>query len=339
MIGNRPSLLPIVQFCGGAAQLAAVHGAGRSAAMSSAAHANFAGQPDAKRMLAMLSDVERETVLTWQPPTTVHYCPGVELDYASAEKELPVGLDEYGYHCDAKDEGCICSGTLDFAWVRTLPQGEKVAFVGDIKRTPWAASEGAESLQLHAYAHAFASKHNCQAYCTGIWLAEEGEWLWSKDMVVMGSERQVNLWERLFHAIQNTSGEYNSGAHCSGCYERLHCPEFSLPAMTAESWLAPLNDLDAVRGDLDSMRPAELGALVLKLQAFEKVADKVKEEIQERVRRGALSVEADGKRWVPVKMPGRKGVDMTALKEALGPKMDAFAKVGAPYDSFKWCKR
>lgn len=332
-LGNRVSLLPYSVFCGGVARLNAAHGAGRAAAMSSAAHANFAGETRAKELLARLTDREREIVLSWQAPTTVHYCSDIVLDYASAEKEVTLGLDEYGYSCEPEDERCMSVGHMDLGWVRILDGADKVAFVGDIKKTAFASSEGADSLQLHAYAHAFASKHNCHAYCTGLWLAEEGEWAWSKDMVTMGSERQINLWERLYYAIQNTTGEYNSGAHCASCYSRLHCPEFALPLMTADSWLSPLNDLDTIA-------PAELGAMVLKIQSLEKVAGKIKEEIQERVRRGASSAEVDGKKWVPVKMPGRRSLDVGALREALGERLGAFEKTGSAYDQFRWiCKK
>lgn len=330
MLGNRVSLLPFSVYCGGVAALSQEHGAGRSAAMSSAAHAKFAGDHSAKRKLAMLSDKEREVVDSWQSPATVHYCEGVTLDYASAEKEVELGLDEYGNHVSPEDEACISVGHMDFGWVREV-DGLKVAFVGDIKRTAWTTSDGPDSLQLHGYGFAFASKHNCQAYCTGLWIAEEGEWQWSRDMVVPSSERGVDLWERLYYAITNTSGEYSTGAHCRGCYSRLHCPEYSLPLARS------LEGQSLLGRPLDSLSGPELGDLVLRIQSVEDMADKLKKEIQEGVRRGALSAEANGKRYLPVMMPGRKKLDLDKLRGAL-PNLDDFYTKGEPYDQFRWSK-
>lgn len=332
MLGNRMSVTPFSVYCGGVAGLSAKHGAGRPAAMSKAAHAKFAGAPEAHRLLSMLSDEERRIVESWQTPTTLVYSTAVMLDYESAEKEVELGLDEYGNYAAPEDARCISVGHMDMGWIKEVPLDDttsmRVAFAADIKKTSYTVQEGAESLQLHAYGFAYASKNDCHAYCPGLWFAEEGHWQWASEMVVPYEPRGLDLWERLYHAIMNTNGEFNTGVHCRGCYQRLHCPEHAMALASIDHWSAvDMTELDA----------QGRGALLLKVQAASEMLDKMKGNLQELARRG-VEVRADGKRYLPIQMPGRKSLDQAKLQDSLGPELEKFYKIGAPYDQFRWKK-
>lgn len=325
----RMSSLPILTYCGEAGRLSATHGSGRPAAMSSAYHASCAGAPEASAMLARLSDKEREEVLSWETPTTVIYADGVELDYASAEKEAALALDDLGFACPPTDDAFLL-GHMDFGWVRNI-DGLKVAFVADIKKQVWTTADGPESLQLHGYGYAYAQLHECDAYVTGIWLATEGEWQWSDAMVLMGSPRAEKIWGRLFAAATNDGG-YSTGQHCRSCWSRLHCTEHMLPAIEPETWLAPVMK----GGDIQKID----AAFVLKLFALEEIVEQAKEMASEAAKRGDIKVidPATGKMWGPIMMPGRKSLNVSRLREKLGPRADEFFKKGAGYTQMRWVK-
>lgn len=329
MYGHRMSILPVAQYCGQAPVLSAQHGAGRPAAMSNAFHAKQAGAPHASRLMALLSDEEREEVESWSTPADVvipvDAYSSITLDYASAEKELELGLDRWGNYVDPESgANCLTVGHMDFGWVRET--GVRVAYVGDIKKTIWTTSEGPESLQLHAYGWAYARKHDCHAYATGLWCATEGEWLWSKEIVVLDSPRGEDIWARIEAAATN-KGEYSRGQHCRGCWERLHCPEHVLAAAAAETFLAP------VAAGIEPTPEQALDCL-LKIQALEEVADAAKKQLKELVRRGALVIQdpATGKVWRPIIQPGRPSVDINKVR-AVAP--EAIRK-GVPFDQMRW---
>lgn len=331
MTGHRMSILPIAQFCGQAPILSAQYGAGRAAAMSTAFHVRCesGSSPKSQALYALLSDLERAEVDSWQFPANVIYADGCALDYQSAEKELAVGLDDWGYYADPSED-CLSVGHLDMAWTRDVG-GMKCAFIGDIKKSVWTTADGPDSLQLQAYGWAYAQKTGCEAFATGLWIATDGEWLWSKEMVVLDSERGRAIWERIFHAASNASKEFATGQHCRSCWARLHCPEYVLPAAAAQTWLAPV-----AAGQVPTAESA--GEMVLRLQAAEDVLDKAKKNIQEWIRRGELHIvhPETGKVYVPVEMKGRESVDAAKLKSELGAKADHFLKRGAPFTQFRW---
>jgi hypothetical protein len=328
--GNRVSLLPISQYCGKAGELSEKYGAGRPAAMGSAFHALVARAPDAQVKLARLTDRERAEVLLWQPPATVVINEGRTLDYAEALKEFEVSIEAHDpdpIRVLAEDRP-VTVGHVDMAWVKQV--GDlKVAFVGDIKKTIWTTEDGPESLQLHGYGWGTARKFGCDAYCTGLWCATEGEWLWSKDWIVLDSDRGRATWDRIYHAATNV-GEASTGGHCNGCYARLHCPEHLLPTALSQTFLAPV----AEGGDLSTVDHA----FVLKLQALEKTIDAAKKLVQAAIERGELQVRDpdSGKVYGPVKMPGREGLNKEKLLADLGDKASEYVTKGAPYSQFRW---
>jgi hypothetical protein len=323
---RRMSILPISEKCGKAAELSAQHGAGRAAAMSQAFHATCAGKENARYLMAALSSSERDEVNLWKMPEPVEVLDSVTLDYEDAVKELEIALDVWGdYTADLSE--AVSVGHLDFAWVREI-HGVKVAFIADIKKSIWTTPDGPDSLQLHAYGWAFAKMSGCAAYCTGIWAAEEGEWIWSLDMVTLNSPMGRAMLSRIMYAAQH-EGEYSFGDHCGQCYARLHCPEYFITPAAAATELAPFAvDKLAVSADLARK-------LLADCKRAEEFAEVVRKEIQELVRHGKLTItDTDGKIYGRVECKGREGVDIAKVRE-LHPEL---LKKGAPFDRFQFLK-
>lgn len=333
-LGNRVSLLPIAQYCGKAAELSERYGAGRPAAMSTAFHARQAGSPDAAALWARLSEAEQQEVLGWKSPKTVVMSGGVSLDYAHAMKEIEVALDCDGYWAEVDGPDVMTIGHADLAWAPYEIEGLRVAFVGDIKKSAYTTEDGPESLQLHGYGWAVARKFHCDAYCCGLWLAEEGEWLWSQQWVVLDSDRGREIWDRIRYAATHKTGEATTGQHCRHCWSRLHCPEQLLPAKLGaiEKMLAPLTE----GGDITMVDHNT----ILRLQALSELCDKAKKVAQAAIERGVLKVRDpdSGKIWAPVEMPGRQSVDVDKLRSELGDGANRFIRRGNSYTQFRWMK-
>lgn len=323
---TRMSQLPMAEKCGKASALCSQHGAGRPAAMSQAFHAACADVPNARHLLAALSPQEREEVQSWKKPATV-VIDDAALDYDSADKELEVGLDAFGdFTADQKQ--AITWGHLDFAWARG-----PIAFVADIKKSIWTTPDGPRSLQLHAYGRAYASKHGCKAYVTGIWAATEGEWLWNDTVVWLESPEGNAILDRIFHAAGN-EGDANRGDHCRSCFARLHCPEYLLPAAMADTWLKPFAEGSY---EISNDNACEVKA---RLDQAKDIISKVEGDLQEMVRRGAVTVkDANGFKWKPIKMPGRESVDVKELRVAHPDIADKFTKRGREFEQFRWVRR
>lgn len=321
--GNRVSLLPVSQFCGKAAKLSEEHGAGRAAAMSTAFHAKLAdpGSPDTRAKMAGLSDKEREQIALWKAPTDFELF-GETLKYMDAEKEVPVGLTAEGEFVDNGE--CLTSGTLDMGWVRP-----GLAIVADIKKERFTV-ESPDTLQLRAYAWAWAKAHQITKFLTGIWVATEGEWIWSDAIVDMESFEGLELWETIKHAASNTSGQASTGDHCRSCYGRLHCAEHLAPIELASTWLAP-----ATRGDIEI---DELTQMLVMAERIEGMIDKVKEHVKEAVLRGAvIKHPTSGKVYKPTTVAGRSSMNIPLLLKD-HPDMTKYMRRGNPYERFAWGK-
>jgi hypothetical protein len=326
----------MAQHCGPSANLSAKHGAGRAAAISSAFHAHCAKSSEAARLFALLTDDEQEEINQWPEPPDVTV-EGTVLRYADAEKELALGLDRFGFYADPTGP-CLTVGHLDFAWVHVAADGHRMAYVADIKRSRWTTPDGPDSLQLHAYARAFCLLRGCTSYCTGIWAATDGLWMWSQEVVELESERGEALLDRILYAAGNSSTEYASGPHCDHCFSRLHCQEFAVPAHTAETWLTPI--AGNLESGLAAMSPEARGEFLLKLKAMKKVIDAAEDQVNAATERG-LDFIAGGKRWGMKQMPGRKSIDKARLASFLqgeGIAVTEFDKVGDPYAQGAWLK-
>lgn len=319
------SSLPVAQYCGKAAPLSAQYGAGRAAAMSSHFHAVCAGDKSATLLGAKLTPEELAEVGEWhKPATVVLYDGAITLDYASAEKELEVMLDDEGNHTHVEAQA-ITIGHLDFAWQRTH-EGRSVVFVADIKRSKWTVTDP-NSLQVLTYGWAYAKKLGADAFVPGIWAAQEGEWMWGSwvDMTDLDS---LDLWQRIRMAALN-NGEANTGPHCRNCWARMHCPEYLFPK-------GDRLDALAVFSDGAALTPTAVADAYLAAQAMEDIAKRIKENAKEYARRGGEIIAADGKRLVMSERQGRAGFDVKGLR-AVNPELaDQFVTRGEPYVVPMW---
>lgn len=325
--GHRPSSLSVAQFCGQAPRLAAEHGAGRIAYMGKVFHAICSEDPQAEELAKLLSAEEFEEISRWHKPTTVEI-DGIKLAYKFAEKEVEIGMDEDGDYVPPGTEKepaeAVTAGTFDVGW------HTDTAYLGDLKKTRFAAPDGPRSLQLYAYGIPFAKKHGCDKLRTGIWDCTEGRWEWSDPVDLYGFEGQA-LTSRVLAAAMNDS-ELTMGSHCKSCYARLHCPEYTLPITVADSKLAPLTE----GKELTEENALEALLFTLAVQDLAKAARDTLETYVDR--HGPIVDPERGKAWKPIQMPGRESVDIKRLKEAMGEDADEFIRVGRPYQQFRWGK-
>lgn len=330
-MGTRMSALPIAQYCGQAPVLGEKHGAGRAAAMSSAFHALCAGDPS---KLATLTQNEREEIATWKMPADIKW-PLDEgkpkafevLTYAHADKELLVGLDDWGMF--ETGPNAITIGHLDFAWATEAG----VAIVPDIKKSVWTTSDGPESLQLHAYGMAYAELRGCHSYITGLWIAEDGEYLFAKEAVTLGTPRAKDIFAQIHHAADN-QGEYATGPHCRSCWSRLHCPEYVMPVATGQS-LAFIKPF-AEGGEF----PDNSFEVWQELKRLGDVVEACQDTLKEAVRRGATKVidyEAN-QQWAIAERKGKKSLDKERLRTD-GVDLAKYEKLGLPYSQAGWVNR
>lgn len=324
---HRMSSLPIAQFCGPGAVLGQVS-SGRAAAQSTAFHATCSKAPDHLAKLRLLTDEEIAEVMQWKRPAQIQLSEGGPLlRYEDAVHELEVGLDKDGGYVAGDDPRCVSLGHLDMAWVHDV-NGHRIAYIGDIKRSSWTTLDGPDSLQLIAYGFAFAQFMKCDYFVCGIWAAIEGEWTWG-DLVDLESERASLLLARVVAAIHNVGTEYNTGAHCSGCYGALKCPAYLMPPEVAETSLAPFTSGTEIT-------PDNALAVLLLVERVSKTAEAVKERLKLYSGQGGVIKDpATGKRWAPVKMPGREGIDYEAAAAA---GIDIPKKRGAAYSQHRWLK-
>jgi len=321
--GNRVSLLPITQFCSLAGKLSEAHGAGRAAAMSSGWHAQAAGAPDAPQKLAKLTPAELESISQWKKPSPVTVL-GQVLTYEMAEKEQPVGLTSDGKF--ASEGEVVTCGTLDFAWVV-----DGVAVVGDLKKTQWASS-GPDSLQLLTYGYAWAKKHGCRAFMTGIWVIEDEEWQWSKQVHELDSFEELDLFHRIKSAALNVGDEAAFGDHCSNCFGKLHCPEYTLPAQFAETVLAPV----AEGGPIDD--GDKLGELFAFAERVAPLIEKAKELAKEAAKRGVqVKHPVSGKVLTFISCKSPEALNKTKLFAEI-PEATRFLERGNGYSRMMWSK-
>lgn len=322
--GNRISLLPLTQFCGKAAALSEAHGAGRPAAMSTAFHALKAdpGSEDTRRKLLSLTKEEQNEIMLWPTPTDVLLSSGA-LQYANADKELAVGLDEDGNY--VAEGPCLTSGTLDMAWV----VGD-IAYIGDIKKTQWTVPTP-DTLQLLTYGWAYARKRGVHRFTVGLWIAEDGEWIWSDKAIDMESFEGMELWETIKHAASNTDKGASTGPHCSSCYGRLYCAEHLAPAEFAETWLAPITTGAEISSE-------NLSELLVTAERIAGLIEKVKEHAKEAAKRGIiLKHPVTGQVYKPSLCKGRESLNLPKLL-AEYPQATKFIERGNPYFRTTWRK-
>lgn len=326
----RMSALPVLQYCGQAQILGASSGAGRAAAIGTAFHAVCSNAPERDSLLARLSDRERAEVDELIKPAPFMW-DGVSLNYEAAYRERKVALTAEGLPCEYGSDEAFVQGTADLQWFVDRP-GKRTVIVVDIKKTAFAAPDGALTLQAIGYAVAFARHFNADGYVTGIWDATNGEYRWSDWFDVWGEEASLH-WERIVAAANNHGGEYSLGTHCQSCYARGKCPQYLLPLDLAETSLAPFTTEEALTDEkaIEGLQLAERAI---------KTAQAVKDRIEmHALERGGLVDEARGKVWGPTRVKGRASLDRKRL-EAENPELAMrYTKFGSEYNQFRWTNK
>lgn len=325
---NRPSTLDVARYCGLAPKLSALYGTGRAAVMSTAFHAKCSNAPATAEKMMALTDEEREEIADWKAPTpcTVQ---GFNLRYEQADKEMFVGLTADLAYPSFGNSQTVTEGTLDMAWAMEYPgqsQCQRIAFVADIKKSRYTV-DGPQTLQNTAYALAYASFRGCTHFIRGIWVADEGEWIWEREPIEVDSIRGMQLGSEVLYAARN-DGPATTGSHCMKCYGRLHCPE----------WLLAADDSKAC-SDPAKMSASEALGELLRAQAMAAKAAGMLDNLKAYALVHNGIPDGKGKVFLPVRCNGRKGLNREAVAAALGAKdLSAFEEKGKPYDMYKWVK-
>jgi hypothetical protein len=325
------SSLPVLQHCG-QAQIVSARGAGNyNTDIGTAFHAVCSGSPDAADLVARLTDEARSELESLKAPTPVSFAGDINLDYADAHKEISVGLTVQGSFCPKDADEALLGGTCDLYWVvdNRAFGGKRIVFVADIKKSAYAAPDGARTLQAIGYAIAIASREEADGYVTGIWDATEGRWEWSDYVDVWSEQAERNL-DRVVAAARNYGGEFNVGSHCSSCYGRPHCPQYLLPPELAETSLAPFTESGAIT------HANALEALVFAKRAAD-TAKRVEELVKEYARQqGGLVDPARQKVWKPIRSKGKTSLDRKALERDHPELVEHYTSFGADYEQFRW---
>lgn len=289
MKGARMSALPIARFCGGSVALGEAHGAGRSAALSSAAHAIWAGvdAEELQRRTARLTAEELEEITSWHRPTPWKLADGHVLDYADAKRETTYALTVDGELCEPDHPDCLTVGHSDAEWLH-----DGCIYLGDIKRSVWTTPDGPRSLQLQAYGYCAALRAGAHSFRCGIWAATEGEWRWDAP-VDMHDLEAASLAVTILAAADVDRNEYATGPHCQQCYGRLHCKEYLLPVNDPAAVLAPM----AEPGGITSENAYAMLELV---QRAEKLVERAKDNLKAFAAQEAIR-DGKGKVWRPVR--------------------------------------
>jgi hypothetical protein len=328
----RCSSLDLALLCSLAPQLDSLYPeCGRAAVMSSWLHAKSAGKREADHLWSVLDDDEREEVLTWFMPGDCETSDGHPLRFAEALKEVPVAVDRDFRAVAHGDPRAWYQGTLDFAWVETIDD-MRVGYINDIKKSRFTV-EGPDTLQLKSYALAGVAKWELDAYCTGLFIAEEGRWVFSPEGVItVGSAQWTEDMRRVTAAVENARSEPKAvtGSHCGSCYSRLHCPAYTSPPN--EGALAPALS--------QALTPENGLAALVELKRLEKLCEAAKANIKEAVRRGLTIVDETGKkRWGAVRCQGKSSVSVKELVERYPDVAAAVTTTGTPFDRVQWVKR
>lgn len=306
--------------------------AGRAALMSSYQHAKSAGKlPEAESLWSRLTPDERETVLTWHQPADIEVG-GVTLVYREAIREVSLAVDRRWKEVPHGSEEAMTQGTPDWVWIHIVRDelgvpASRIGYVGDIKKTRFTSADGPYSLQLKAYALMLTAKHELDGYCTGIWVADEGEWMWASEVTEVGSRQWLEDTKTVETAALN-EGDAVTGSHCSNCWSRLHCPAYTSPPN--EGLLAPA---------LEQSGDPELLAMALReADRLEKLCKTVKDNVKEAARRGLPIV--DGKKqYRAVRCKGKSSLNVKLLTERHPEIAQECTVHGEAYDQFRWTNR
>lgn len=317
----RASALNEAELCGLAPVIAHQRNAsGRKALIGTAFH-GWCDDPkgaETEKKMARLTPDERHELAQWKRPSAYPFpFTEIELRYEDAVRETPVGLGVNGgyvkvtrgidgsYGCPTSDP-VLVPATPDMVWYRDDWTKGGIVFVGDIKTGALPIPGGTLSLQFVAPALALADLHGADWIRTGIWWAREGRWEWHPEAIAVDSDLAVELWTRIRSAATNPP-EAVTGPHCSDCWQRAHCPAFTLPVSQAETELAPLTKPGGLTAD-NAVRA------FLVLQAMGKLVETGRETVRAFLREHGDVPATGGKKLTLQSMAGREYADIEELK-------------------------
>lgn len=230
------------------------------------------------------------------------------------------------------DGSLVTEGTADLVGLDSWDPG--LLLVADIKkREQWLAGHVAppdENLQLHAYALAQVRQRGLSRYRTALLLFGDTDVqdVWSREY---GPEE----WGPYQLEIENICAQKPSdgkdptgkaGPHCTGCYPRLHCPHWALPALEGgDSALAALSEPAGLTS-------ATAGRAYLAIKALKEMAEQAEEILKAWARAPGNSVTVGDKQWRPITQPGRKSADVAALEQA---GLRGYIKQGPPFEAWR----
>jgi hypothetical protein len=319
-MGHRMSMLDLTLSCGLAGELSAMYGSGQAALQSRALHALVAGDVEEYESLCLqLSPAQKLLVDEYHVPTPFS-ADGEQCTLDSAEKEVEVTID-FG-------DGLTSVGHADLRWKVTKKDGTVLVVIIDMKLTQYTSN--VDSLQLHGYGYASAEELDADEYVVGIWVIDEGYYLWGERITMM-TERADEVWRRLRKAAGHISNRGTLGEHCHGCYARLHCGEYLMPPEVAETslrpWTGAVGEYDA-----DTAREALLSA-----QRAKDTAEAVIKNVRAFAdRNGGIPSEDGSKVWSPSWCSGRKTVKLKTLKEEHPDLYERYETQGQPYQRYIW---
>lgn len=232
----------------------------------------------------------------------------------------------------------ITRGTPDIVWI-----DENTVFVIDLKKQEQymagRISDPDRSLQLHAYALAWAIRSGASMYKVAYLLFGDGEasYVWSKTWELREALSFLDRMRRI-NEKSNANGARGhrpvatAGPHCTQCYQRLHCPSWSLPAHEGptSSALAPLTQPGGLTRD-------NAAAALMATMAIKEVAEKAMEILKAFVEDGNGPIVLGDRQWGPIMVQGKRSGASVAELEALN--LMHLIKPGRSYQQWRLGKR
>lgn len=233
---------------------------------------------------------------------------------AAAHIEHPVVLT------DPESGEEITSGTADLIAV-DLKQDYPVVIDWKSGR-PESQPPVEESLQLAAYAIGYAIACGAEGVAWRMVFVDERV----ASPVVYVDHADMWPWIARIKAAATKKPEATPGEHCGRCYQRKVCGSYRERATTTSA----LVQLATLEMTSDVARE-----IVLRLPAIREACDMAEEMAKAYVRAGG-DVEADGKRWGPAMVAGRRSGP--SVKELEEQGLGRLVKQGSPSERWSWRK-
>lgn len=301
----RPSALQIAEKCGLAPKLAADfpetsaaadRGTGIHGEIHAALGPNGGGEPESP---------EARAAVKWATRFP---------DYAT-EKLVTLYDPESGEP--------ITAGTLDFIGM----EPDNIAIVDWKTGRPENVTPVDDNLQLLAYGLAEAIETNAPGFrCVIVFL--DGDRLTTDESRLYKADEWWPLLDRV-RAAASRAPVASPGPHCAGCWQRRVCPSYRERTALALTLLPSPGPTDLALTDQQATD------LVLRAKAVREACDLAEELAKAHVQNGGR-VEADGRRWGPHTVAGRRSGPSVKDLEAQG--LGHLVKPGAPSTRWEWRK-